>query len=402
MTAQKSFFRIFFASPGDVAPEREIISDVVNEINRVLGDSHNVYLELVKWETHARPDFGRDPQDVINQQIGDGYEIFIGLMWGRFGAPTGRAESGTEEEFYRALDRHKQSPSSVTIMLYFKNAPIAPSDIDPIQIGKVQKFKTHVSKELGGLYYQFDSTEGFASKVRVDLMRLVLEMLNRPPAPKNSIQTTASDFRVALSHFNALEEDDDYEEGIVELTEKSQAALRKVSEILERITAANQRLTEKVDPATEEVRQAVQTGGAAIIEARKRIPNRIAEDLERFVSELLLAIPEFHRQHSLAMELFGKLAIISNAELAEPTENFVAVLESLRTLRGTTQMSAAQVGGLRDSIAGSPRMTTAYNRAKKRAAALLDDLVSQMETAISSTENVEALIETIIKNRGGS
>jgi hypothetical protein len=398
MTVQKNFIRVFLASPGDLAPEREAISEVVNEINRAIGEANNVYLELVKWETHTRPDFGEDAQDVINRQIGDGYEIFIGLMWGRFGSPTNRAESGTEEEFERAMARRSGSPASVTIMLYFKNAPIAPSEIDPIQIGKVQDFKKRVSKELGGFYHQFDSTDEFASKVRIHLIQLVPEILRRPSQPVGRAQAAASDFKIALSHFNALG-DDDYDEGIVELTEKSLAALNALTEVSGKIARANEKLGEKIGHAADEMRAAALAGQAAIADARKRIPNRIADDVEDFVSELLVAVPEFHKQHALAMELFGKLAVIANSELEEPTENFVMVLGTLKRLTEVISTSVRQIQGLKDSMASTPRMTTAYNRARKRAVALLADLISQMEVAVSSTREVESLLEGIIKSR---
>ncbi|MYD31374.1 MAG: DUF4062 domain-containing protein, partial [Nitrospira sp. SB0661_bin_20] len=64
-------------------------------------------MDVVRWETRTTPGFGKDPQDVINKQISDAYDIFIGIMWTRFGTPTPRAGSGTEEEFLRAYDRYK-------------------------------------------------------------------------------------------------------------------------------------------------------------------------------------------------------------------------------------------------------------------------------------------------------
>ena len=56
-------------------------------------------IESKKWEKDVFPAFGEDSQDVINKQIGTDYNIFVGIMWKKFGTPTSRAESGTEEEF---------------------------------------------------------------------------------------------------------------------------------------------------------------------------------------------------------------------------------------------------------------------------------------------------------------
>ena len=92
MAKRQTLLKVFVASPGDVVEERRILEDVINEFNMTWGDTHELGLELVKWETHTRPGFGDDAQDVINKQIADEYDIFLGIMWGRFGSPTNRAE----------------------------------------------------------------------------------------------------------------------------------------------------------------------------------------------------------------------------------------------------------------------------------------------------------------------
>jgi len=105
MAKTQTILDVFVASPGDVIEERKILEEVINEFNVTWSDERNLRLDLVKWETHSRPGFGEDAQDVVNQQIGDEYDIFLGLMWGRYGSQTKRAESGTEEEFERAYRR---------------------------------------------------------------------------------------------------------------------------------------------------------------------------------------------------------------------------------------------------------------------------------------------------------
>ena len=130
MAKTRTLLQVFVASPGDVKDERKLLDSVISELNKTWGHSNGVMLELLKWETDSHPGFGADPQDVINSQIGEEYDIFIGIMWGRFGSPTKRAESGTEEEFNRAYTRLSNSSNSVQIMFYFKDAAIPPSKID--------------------------------------------------------------------------------------------------------------------------------------------------------------------------------------------------------------------------------------------------------------------------------
>ena len=89
-------YRVFVASPRDVSAEREALERVVTEVNQTHGVPLGYSIELWRWETHATPDGGR-PQDVINAQLPE-FDVFIGILWRRFGTPTGVAGSGTAED----------------------------------------------------------------------------------------------------------------------------------------------------------------------------------------------------------------------------------------------------------------------------------------------------------------
>ncbi len=110
---------------------------------------------------------------MIDGQIGE-YDIFIGLLWTRFGTPTSDAGSGTEHEFERAYERFRMYPDKLRIMIYFKDAPVTPTDIDPIQLAKVNEFKKRISN-LGAYYWPFKSGDQFGNLVRVHLTRQVQE-----------------------------------------------------------------------------------------------------------------------------------------------------------------------------------------------------------------------------------
>ncbi|HEY3293886.1 MAG TPA: hypothetical protein VGL38_00455 [bacterium] len=170
MPAKEHVIRVFVASPSDVAPERECLEAVIRELNISWSKFLGLRLELLRWETDVRPGFGDYPQDVINSQIGDDYDIFIGIMWSRFGIPTGQFGSGTEEEFSRAYKRFKGDASSVRLLMYFKSADIPRDQIDPSQIRKVNAFRASVSKK-GGLYYSYNDLDWFAQYVRIHLSK---------------------------------------------------------------------------------------------------------------------------------------------------------------------------------------------------------------------------------------
>lgn len=49
--------RLVVASPGDVVEEREILEEVVREINRGVARDRSIVVEVVRWETDAYPGF---------------------------------------------------------------------------------------------------------------------------------------------------------------------------------------------------------------------------------------------------------------------------------------------------------------------------------------------------------
>lgn len=166
--------RIFIASPGDVREERDILAGIINELNYTIGQKLGFVIELVRWETHCRPGAGR-PQGVINDLIG-AYDIFLGVMWKRFGTPTGEAESGTEEEFNLAYQEWERS-GRLHILFYFCQTPhnyMTQDELD--QRGKVLKFQNALRKK--NLVWEYESKETFANTVRPHLSGLLLDMFS--------------------------------------------------------------------------------------------------------------------------------------------------------------------------------------------------------------------------------
>jgi hypothetical protein len=137
----------------------------------------------IMWETDASPGVGSDAQDVINQQLAN-YDIFIGLLSARFGTPTKRANSGTEEEFGRAFERYIADSSGIRILFYFRNTSVKVHDIAAlIQAVHVCQFKIHL-EQLGVLYQNYDDPADLAHKLRGDLPRRARELVNGKVSPK--------------------------------------------------------------------------------------------------------------------------------------------------------------------------------------------------------------------------
>lgn len=202
--------RIFLASPGDVQAERDSLSKVIEELNSTIGAARHFVLELVRWETHCYPAMGR-PQSVINEQIGP-YDIFVGIMWKRFGSPTGVAESGTEEEFRIAYSAWKEGHIS-NILFYFCQAdsPMPKSQKEVEQLSKVLAFREELSRE--SLVWEYTRKEEFADEVRPHLTRILLmdELYDRM---KNSRQINFEIIDKIVRRITEIEADSREEEEI--------------------------------------------------------------------------------------------------------------------------------------------------------------------------------------------
>ena len=169
-------YKCFIGSPSDTVAEREICDKVFSEINSTIGESLNFRIESQKWEKDVFPAFGKDSQDVINTQIGSGYNIFVGIMWKKFGTPTNRVDSGTEEEFLSAYEIWKKN-KELNIMFYFNKEAIEPDDIDPEQLKKVREFSGKIA-DLGGLYYEYKGANQFEADFKKHIQKVLLNKIN--------------------------------------------------------------------------------------------------------------------------------------------------------------------------------------------------------------------------------
>lgn len=173
--------RVFVSSPGDVADERAQCGAAVQELNatlRALLPDRGVELELIRWETHTFPDIAGEPQQVVDDQIAVDYDIFIGIMWTRFGTPTSTAGSGTEHEFRAAYTGWQERRIPAHILFYFGEAAI-PAQLareNAEQLKAVNDF--HVELARMGLVDSYEVTAKFGDKVRRHLVLVLSKLLN--------------------------------------------------------------------------------------------------------------------------------------------------------------------------------------------------------------------------------
>lgn len=189
-------YNCFIASPSDTTQERELCGRVVEDINSSMGSYFRFRVDTVMWEKNVHPAIGPDGQAVINEQIGESYDIFVGIMYKTFGSPTPRAGSGTEEEFNRALSLHEKN-SSVEIMFYFNNKASNINEIDAAQLYEVKEFKEKV-KQAGCIYCDYNGAEEFANLFRKHL----IQFFSRRYGPQSETEKSIRIASLLESRFN--------------------------------------------------------------------------------------------------------------------------------------------------------------------------------------------------------
>lgn len=196
---QERILRVFVAAPSDVTREVKVLRKVVEKLNQEHGDHLGVRIELLNWKTNIIPGLGPDAQTVINEQIGDDYDVFVGILWTRFGTATPRARSGTEEEYKRAVERWQQDHQT-QVMIYFSDMSARPSEVSPDQLAKVQNFRKKIAESTTNataLYCEFKKQETFRDLAGRHLAALMHKrsekpVLRRIPAAKIADKETVS------------------------------------------------------------------------------------------------------------------------------------------------------------------------------------------------------------------
>jgi len=229
----KRTLRIVVASPGDVQPERDLLSEVVDELNRGIADERGLTIELSRWETDNYPGFHREgPQGLIDPILNiEDCDVLIGIFWKRFGTPTKDAQSGTEHEILRAYEAWKQNDSP-QIMVYFNEKAYAPptstEEID--QWRKVFEFKQRFPKE--GLWCAYKSKPQFEKLTRNHLTQLIR---HRYPGPAQAQPSQAQSVPVEIAGRSVEELTEAYRAQLAERVSKVYIVGESESREMERV-----------------------------------------------------------------------------------------------------------------------------------------------------------------------
>lgn len=374
MSRQTTVLQIFLASPSDVSQEREIVGIVVAELNKTWSETLGITYDVVKWETDVVPGFSSEPQAVINEHIPSDYDVFIGIFWGRVGTPTNNHASGSIEEFEIAYQRHL-STGAPEIMVYFKEAPIPPSKIDPAQIGSLQDFKKKLGA-LGGLYSTFEDNPSLEASLRSHLTAVARKFLSKPQqieiAPTESLE--ASEDSEDLGYLDYV---DIYTYEIGTMV----SSLGLITKLIVSLGAQMSKRAEQIKSATAQLKRV--------------FLHRSADDMESFCVKLGDQLVVYKFSKDRALDALSQ-AVVLHAEIAGKNDAMVKLRGSLQGQIEAIAGAKLQLIGMRDKVDGIPRMTKEINRAKNSMAVSLDHFISEVDSTFRTFSNIAESIDQMV------
>lgn len=375
--------RVFIASPGDTKEERAKIPEVIQHINKSELAGKGYRLESVAFETDVTPDFGTDPQAVINDQVGDDWDIFIGVLKGKFGTLTPRAGSGTEEEFNRAYERWSNDNRSCKIMLYFYDGRVSMGDLttDALQeLMKVKAFRQRVP-ELGGIYSPYTDVGNFGDNLHSHLVRAV-HTYGRSWGPSELGQEAVE-----------VETEED-ETTIIDLAADGEEAMETLAASLQRMTVALKTLGGNFQTRTSEANRLSKLGGVSAKRVRG-LMRAAADDVDAARTTLDSEIPLYKSSWSTykdsVYELVSRAVTLSEEDKAAIRKLVASIgefrgaveggLESLKLLKLTVN----ELKGNRD-----------LNRACREMIATLSILEDESLTILTETTALENTLRELL------
>lgn len=366
-------FQIFLASPSDLANDRLLFDEVIEELNLTFGVPNGIYLELKKWETHSAPAISEvHPQEIINTDIGDNYDLFIGLLWQKFGSKTTKADSGTEEEFLRAYERFKKDPKSIQILIYFNTKPVSPLEVDSNQIQKIVKFREDLGTNKKALYWDYQTPEELAKFLRIHIPKRILELNDnfKKRPPKKDLPSDSIVVEPKSNDFGILEYSDMIEENFQESTI-----------VLERMSESILWIGEKLASKTNEINALTRGGVQPSRKELREIYKRTSKIFDAFGSRIKPDISTYQNYFEKGIDAYSKLIMITRIDLGVEDSELQDTKESLISLIEQIDYGISSMGEFMDAVRGFPRVSQELNKSKDNVLVLLEELFRNMNVS---------------------
>lgn len=226
-----TIYDLLLSCPGDVVDLKDIVKDCVDDFNRFHGSANNIKIELKHWSEDAYPQSGGSAQELLNKQFIHGCDACVALFGNRFGSPTDKYGSGTEEEIEDMINNEKQ------VFMYFIERPVNPNTIDTKQLDKVRLFKEKYINR--GIYWSVKNDQEFKTLFLNHLTLYFLQLISEQQDVKVNSRTPQLNLVMNDKSKNAVAKHSNFQ--------SDKMLLNKEQEILELINQIKDIKIEKAD-----------------------------------------------------------------------------------------------------------------------------------------------------------
>jgi len=162
-------YDLLISCPGDVDKYVNVVKECIDKYNRLLGRINNAEIIGRHWLTDSYSQSGDKPQELLNKQFVRDCDAAVAIFWTRFGTPTDKFGSGTEEEIEEMLSSGKQ------VFMYFIDEPVSPSELNSEQYKKIQEFREKYKDR--GIYFVVNSEEELEKRFTNDITMYFLPLM---------------------------------------------------------------------------------------------------------------------------------------------------------------------------------------------------------------------------------
>ena len=180
-------YKLFVSCPSDVEAYLDSIQTAITSFNHGFGNLNDISIDVIHWrkDVFSNIEKGGSSEGEIIKQALEKTDMLIGIFWTRFGMPTEKYKSGTEEEIDYMLGERKP------VSLYFLDKPVSPSKIDTKQLKKIKDFMKKHQKD--GIYTILENEMDLAFRLKDDFEKRFSELLkdssNKPVEDDSQAKT---------------------------------------------------------------------------------------------------------------------------------------------------------------------------------------------------------------------
>ena len=365
------------------------VKRAVDELNGIVKQTMNVQLEILMWETDSYPSAGIDAQDIINSQIGDDYDIFIGMMWQKFGTPTGRAGSGTEEEFERAYNKFVETKGETKIMLYFSSKPISPDEIDLDQLSKVKAFKKRV-ESMGVLYGSFSDVYSFEKILKMHLTKHLSDIVKLPEKKSDLITTIPT---VAAKLTADLDGDD--ENGYLDLVEIFSENFSQVEKVLVKMADYIEDLGEQMNRKSAKLDTLNKIPNGRLTQSFRALIDSVASDIMNYVNLTNIELIHYHDLFASGIDAFSAaLTIEETSNGMKDAEQLQGLIDAIDFTKSSISGASVSIDNMRKTASDFPPIAKTINKATRLLKNTLTNVVAEFAESINLFDSLRDVINS--------